>query len=94
MSEVPFERAARLRQIALQASQAAILESRISRAGRTRQRTPVESMIAGTSQVEISRDDGTGHGWRGPGTPLKLDEEAGTGVVDFQNRPYTFFHFE
>ena len=89
ISAAPFERAARLRQIALQAAQAAILESRIVRAGRTRpQRTPVENLVPGTSQVELFRDDGTGQGWRGPGTLLKLDEDAGTAVVDYQNKPY------
>ena len=38
--------------------------------------------------MEIFRDDGGGHGWRGPATVLKIDEDAGTCVVDFQNKPY------
>ena len=88
-AESTFERSLRLRQIALQASQAAILESRIARANRSRpQRLRVEEMVPGSTAVEIFREDGSGQGWRGPATILKIDEEAGTAVVDFQNKPY------
>ena len=52
------------------------------------QRTPVEVIQLGTTQVEIFRDDGGGHGWKGPATVLKIDDDAGTCVVDFQNKPY------
>ena len=79
----------RLRQVALQASQAAILESRISRANRSRpQRLPVEDFVPGTTKVEIFRDDGAGYGWRGPATVLKIDEAAGAAIVEFQGRPF------
>eukprot|EP00435_Cladocopium_sp_Y103_P050277 s1264_g15.t1 len=58
-NESAFERALQLRQLALQASQAAILESRIARANRSRpQRLPVENFVPGTTKVEIFRDDG------------------------------------
>ena len=88
-TESTFERSLRLRQIALQASQAAILESRIARANRSRpQRLAVEDIKPGTTKVEIFRDDGQGHGWRGPGTVLQLNEEAGTAIVEYQQRPY------
>ena len=88
-NESAFERAVQLRQIALQASQAAILESRIARANRSRpQRLPVENMVPGTTKVEIFRDDGGGFGWRGPATVLKINEGAGTAIVEFQGRPY------
>ena len=87
--ESSFERAVRLRQIALQASQAAILESRIARANRSRpQRLPVEDMVPGTTKVELFRDDGGGYGWRGPATVLQIDSTAGTAIVEFQGRPY------
>ena len=59
-----LDKACRLRQIALSAVQAAIMESRIARANKSRpQRTPVEEIQVGTTQVEIFRDDGGGHGW-------------------------------
>jgi hypothetical protein len=57
-----FARSVRLRQIALQASQAAILESRIAKANRSRpQQLPVAEMTPGTTKVEIFRDDGGGY---------------------------------
>ena len=88
-TESTFERSLRLRQIALQASQAAILESRIARANRSRpQRLAVEDIQPGTTKVEIFRDDGQGHGWRGPATVLQLNAEAGTAIVEYQQRPY------
>ena len=90
-AESTFERSLRLRQIALQASQAAILESRIARANRSRpQRLRVEDLVPGTTTVEIFREDGSGQGWRGPATILKIDEEAGNAVVDFQGKPPTW----
>ena len=68
-TESTFERSLRLRQIALQASEAAILESRSARANRSRpQRLALEDIKPGTTKVEIFRDDGQGHGWRGPGS--------------------------
>ena len=88
-AESTFERSLRLRQIALQASQAAILESRIARANRSQpQRLRVEDLVPGTTAVEIFREDGSGQGWRGPATILKIDEEAGNAMVDFQGKPY------
>ena len=86
-----FERAARLRQISLSAAQSAIIEDRIVRAGRTRpQHVDTTSMVPGTTQVEIFREDpaNTGHGWRGPAKLLEIDEDNGTVIVKFQGRPY------
>ena len=75
--ESAFERALRLRQVALQAVQAAILESRIARANRSRpQQLELGSLVAGTSKVEIFRDDGGGYGWRGPATVLKINDHG------------------
>ena len=79
----------RLRQIALQASQAAILEARIAKANRSRpQQLPVAEMTPGATKVEIFRDDGGGYGWRGPATLLEINETAGTAIAEFQQRPY------
>ena len=87
--ESTFERSIRLRQIALQAAQASVLESRIARANRSRpQRLPVEDFVPGTTKVELFRDDGGGYGWRGPATVLHVDSKAGTAIVEFQGRPY------
>ena len=86
-----FERAARLRQIALSASQHFILEERLLRAGRTRpQHVDTTAMVPGTTQVEIFREDlaNSGHGWRGPAHLLDLDEDNGTVIVKYQGRPY------
>ena len=86
-----FERAARLRQIALTAIQTSIYEERLLRAGRTRpQQVDVTAMVPGTTQVEIFREDPAqaGHGWRGPAQLLDLDEGNGTVIVKYQGRPY------
>ena len=45
-------------------------------------------MLPGTTKVEIYRDDSGGQGWRGPATVLKVNEKAGTAIVEFQGRPY------
>ena len=77
--ESTFERSLRLWQIALQASQAAVLESRIARSNRSRpQQLQLEDYIPGTTQVEIFRQDPSGQGWRGPATILKINQETGT----------------
>ena len=83
MDQSPFERAVRLRQIALQAAQASILEDRIIRA----EKLDLSGLIAGSSQVEIFRDDGN-YGWRGPALLLKINDADGTCIVEYQGRPY------
>jgi hypothetical protein len=88
-AESSFERSLRLRQIALQAAQGAILESRIARANRSRpHRLALEDMVPGTTSIEIFREDGSGQGWRGPAVLLKVHEEAGNAIVEFQGKPY------
>lgn len=83
-----FERAARLRQIALQCAQASILENRITRAARSRpSKVDLGEIKAGSTEVEIFRDDGH-HGWRGPALVLKINEKQGTVIVEYQGRPY------
>lgn len=86
-----FERAARLRQIALSAAQTSIYGERLLRAGRTRpQQADATAMVPGTTQAEIFREDPSqsGHGWRGPAHLLDLDEGNGTVIVKYQGRPY------
>lgn len=62
-AECSFERSLRLRQIARQAAQGAILESRIARANRSRpHRLALEDMVPGTTSIEIFREDGSGQG--------------------------------
>ena len=90
-NESAFERALQLRQVALQASQTAILESCV--ASRP-QRLPVENFIPGTTKAEIFRDDGGGYGWRGPATVLKINEQAGTAIVWNSNNVHTSLDFD
>ena len=84
VEEVPV----RLRQIALQAAEASILEDRILRAGRTRpEKLDLSNLIVGSTQVDIDRDDGN-YGWRGPALLLKINDADGTCAVEYQGRPY------
>ena len=45
-------------------------------------------MVPGTTSIEIFREDGSGQGWRGPAVLLKVHEEAGNAIVEFQGKPY------
>ncbi|CAE7229802.1 RE1, partial [Symbiodinium sp. CCMP2456] len=83
-----YERALRLRQMAITAASQSIMENRIARAGHTRpQRVPLDELQAGTSEVEFHREDADGFGWRGPALLLKLNEN-GSAIVEYQGRPY------
>ena len=83
-----YERALRLRQMAITAASQSIMENRIARAGHTRpQRVPLEELQAGTSEVEFHREDADGFGWRGPALLLKLNDN-GSAIVEYQGRPY------
>ena len=83
-----YERALRLRQLALTAATQAIVENRIARAGHTRQhRAPLEDMKPGVTEIEFHREDADGLGWRGPALLLKL-QDNGSGIVEYQGRPY------
>ena len=87
-SQSVFERALRLRQIALTAATQAIVENRIVRAQHTRpQRVATEELKPGVSEVEFHREDADGFGWRGPASLLKL-QNNGTAVVEYNGRPY------
>ena len=79
-----FERALRVRQLAMSCVQQAIAEDRVARAGRTRtNQLDLSKLVAGTTQVDIYRD-----GWRGPAELLRINAEEGTAVVQYQGRPY------
>eukprot|EP00439_Symbiodinium_sp_Y106_P004476 s9466_g1.t1 len=83
-----YERALRLRQMAITAATQSIMENRIARAGHTRpQRVPLDELQPGTSEVEFHREDADGFGWRGPALLLKLNEN-GSAIVEYQGRPY------
>ncbi|CAE7665697.1 unnamed protein product [Symbiodinium sp. CCMP2592] len=83
-----FEKALRLRQLALTAAAQSIAENRIARAGHTRpQRLPKEDMKPGITEIEFHREDADGYGWRGPGLLLKL-QDNGSAIVEYQGRPY------
>ena len=83
-----YERALRLRQLALTAAAQSIAEDRIARASHTRpQRLPVENMKPGVTEIEFHREDADGLGWRGPGLLLKL-QDNGSAIVEYQGRPY------
>ncbi|CAE7272753.1 RE1 [Symbiodinium natans] len=83
-----YERALRLRQLALTAAAQSIAEDRIARAGHTRpQRLPIENMQPGVTEIEFHREDADGLGWRGPGLLLKL-QDNGSAIVEYQGRPY------
>ncbi|CAE7280604.1 RE2, partial [Symbiodinium microadriaticum] len=83
-----YEKALRLRQLAITAAAQSIAENRIARAGHTRpQRLPTEDMQPGVTEIEFHREDADGYGWRGPGLLLKL-QDNGSAIVEYQGRPY------
>ena len=83
-----YERALRLRQLALTSATQSIVENRIARAAHTRpQRLATENMKAGITEIEFHREDADGYGWRGPGLLLKL-QDNGSAIVEYQGRPY------
>ena len=85
----PFERAIRIRQTALAQTQQAIAEDRVARASRTKpHQLKLGELTAGTSEVEFCREVKGDPGWRGPALLLRLDEQEGTAVIQYQGKPY------
>ncbi|CAE7765903.1 RE2 [Symbiodinium sp. KB8] len=83
-----YEKALRLRQLAITAAAQSIAENRIARAAHTRpQRLPTEDMKPGVTEIEFHREDADGYGWRGPGLLLKL-QDNGSAIIEYQGRPY------
>ena len=90
-----FERAMRIRQTALATTHQSIIEDRVARANRTRpHQANVGQMVAGTSEVEFFREVQGDPGWRGPALLLRLDQDEGVAVIQYQGnslrhiRPY------
>ena len=74
-----FERALRLRQLAMTAATQSIMESRIARAAKTRpQQFDLTNFKPGITEVEFHREGAGDYGWRGPATLLKISEDQGT----------------
>ncbi|CAE7721255.1 unnamed protein product [Symbiodinium sp. CCMP2592] len=85
----PFERALRIRQMALSMVHQAVAEDRIARANRTRpHQLKVGELIPGTTKVDFHREVQGDVGWRGPAELLKLDVQEGTAILSYQGRPY------
>ena len=84
-----FERALRLRQLAMTAATQSIMESRIARAAKTRpQQFDLTNFKPGITEVEFHREGADDYGWRGPATLLKISEDQGTAILDYQGKPY------
>ena len=84
-----FERAVRIRQTALAQTAQAIIEDRIARANRTRpHQLDAAQLVAGTSEVEFFREVQGDPGWRGPALLLRLDQDEGVAVIQYQGKPY------
>ena len=85
----PFERALRIRQMALSMVHQAVAEDRIARANRTRpHQLNVGELVPGTTKVDFHREVQGDVGWRGPAELLKLDTAEGTAILSYQGRPY------
>ena len=84
-----FERAVRIRQTALAQTQQSIIEDRVARANRTRpHQLDVGQLVSGTSEVEFYREVQGDQGWRGPALLLRLDQEEGVAIIQYQGKPY------
>lgn len=84
-----FERAMRIRQTSLAQAQHAVIEDRVARAARTKpHQLEVDSLVAGTSEVEFYREVKKDPGWRGPALLLRLAADEGVAVIQYQGKPY------
>jgi hypothetical protein len=84
-----FEKALRVRQLALSCVHRAVAEDRIAKANRTRtHQVRTEALIPGTTQLDFYRDVPGDNGWRGPAELLKVDANEGTVILTYQGRPY------
>eukprot|EP00435_Cladocopium_sp_Y103_P007244 s1993_g2.t1 len=101
-----FECAMRIRQTALAQTHQAIIEDRVARANRHRpHQLETDQLTAGVSEVEYYREVAGDPGWRGPALLLRLDQDEGVAVIQYQGKPYLvalrhirpyhgMFHFE
>ena len=84
-----FERALRIRQTALAQTQQSIIEDRVARANRHRpHQLNLDEMVAGVTEVEYYREMAGDPGWRGPALLLRVDQDSGTAVLQYQGKPY------
>ncbi|CAE7404059.1 unnamed protein product, partial [Symbiodinium necroappetens] len=85
----PFEKALRIRQLALSTVQKAVAEDRIARANRTRtQQLELGELVPGVTRVDFHRETQGDVGWRGPAELLKVNTEEGTAIISYQGRPH------
>ena len=85
----PFEKALRIRQLALSTVQKAVAEDRIARANRTRtQQLELGELVPGVTRIDFHRETQGDVGWRGPAELLKVNKEEGTAIISYQGRPY------
>ena len=85
----PFERALRIRQMALSMVHQTVAEDRLARANRTRpHQLNVGELVPGTTKVDFHREVQGDVGWRGPAELLKVDASEGTAILSYQGRPY------
>ena len=86
---IPFERAIRVRQMALSMVHKAIAEDRVARANRTRpQQLRLGELKPGVSLVDYYREVQDDVGWRGPAELLRISQTEGTAIISYQGRPY------
>ena len=81
----PFEKALRIRQLALSTVPRSIAEDCIARANRTRTH---QRRTGGLTRVDFHREVQGDVGWRGPAELLKLDKSEGTAIISYKGRPY------
>ena len=85
----PFERAIRVRQLALSMVHQAIAEDRVARANKTRpQQLRLGELKPGVSLIDFYREHQGDVGWRGPAELLRLSQTEGTAIISYQGRPY------
>ena len=85
----PFERAIRVRQLALSMVHQAIAEDRVARANKTRpQQLRLGELKPSVSLIDFYREYQGDVGWRGPAELLRLSQTEGTAIISYQGRPY------
>ena len=85
----PFEKALRVRQLALSTVQRSVAEDRIARANKTRtQQIDLGELVPGVTRVDFHRETQGDVGWRGPAELLKVNKDEGTAIISYQGRPY------
>ena len=86
----PFEKALRIRQLALSTVQKAVAEDRIARAKSDEKLSnwDLGELVPGVTRIDFHRETQGDVGWRGPAELLKVNKEEGTAIISYQGRPY------